>query len=118
MIESGEKLRNGTNVRVVNFPPPADPKNQFNWNGKIGKIIGATHLGTDVNGWSVYEYDVYFPRVEIPIVKTDAKTGRLLRSSRFDAAQNRFNVAFLELAPADPVVEVPAELKDETRDAI
>lgn len=98
MIESGEKLVAGTKVRIVNFPPPADPKNQFSWNGKIGVIKDAHKIGIDVNNFVVYEYDVFFKNVEITTSRNDPSTGRLIRTSRIDNAENRFNVAFLELA--------------------
>lgn len=97
MIESGQKLAIGTKVRVVNYPPNADPRNRFVWNGKIGSVKSATSIGTDVNKFPVYEYDVFFEGVEVETLSHDPQTNRLIRKATIQNAENRFNVAFLDL---------------------
>lgn len=85
----------GSKVRIQNFPPPSDPSNSFDYNGKVGVVKSATHVGTGLNNQPVYDYEVHFPDVDVTIVKLNTKTNTLERTVKRTEALNRFDEAFL-----------------------
>lgn len=86
----------GTKVKVINFPPPSDPANNFDYNGRIGTIKSALYVGNGLNNQPVHDYEVLFDGVEMVVTKLNLQTGRLDRSKKITQALGRFDEAFLE----------------------
>lgn len=90
------KFPSGTKVRIKNYPPPADPRNHLDWNGKVGTVVHHMVVGRGLNNLPVCDYDVVFEKIEVPFTRLNPETRKLIRGVKIKDARNRFDESHLD----------------------